>query len=405
MLRSLRLPTTSSVTHPSNAAIHSKILIGTRISERLSPPGEFVLDSRTITAQEHTDFLAIITCAYWGLCYGRANFADDDLDQLVSYGKRAWLALPADHPVKPEVGAYLALGRQSQLVRSPASVDVACLTEVLDLFATVEPLLSDLPELAVLIRAHLSHFYIARAQETGSQADMTAALPWALRTLREVTPGHPQFAELIPIMALDISTLTNTGLVIEDAPAAIDLLEAAIQSGPLNTPGQLIGFRIAIGIAYIQRTDITQSAGDLNAGISHLTTAFKMAEDGDPDRIAIAWNLGSALLLRCQMTGDLQDRDAARFYLDVLGDASIPSDSRQYAHVQDFDIMRPYVYGMLRLAEGLGGDLEALGDSVRYLSLALARLPEGHLLEGRIRSEARAISPGESRLSGLRSGN
>src|ERR1022692_4511543 len=112
-----------------------------------------------------------------------------------------------------------------------------------------------------------------------------------------------------------------------------------------------------------------------------------MTAPGDPVRPEIAWNLGSAFLDRFQWTGDLQDRDAARYYADMLGEPGSPAAPVIAANAGETELTRTSVHGQIELAEGMGGDLAALDDAVRHLRAAVAMLPAGHPSEGRIRGD------------------
>src|ERR1022692_166801 len=329
--------------------------------------------------------VARLAQACWLRPAGGAS-TDGEVDQLVGYAARAWRELPADAEVRPEIGVYLAVGMHEQMVRPGGPFDVPTGSTVIDILTQIEPALAGNRELHLIACVELGHFLVSRAQETGSAADLTAARPWLARVTAELNVEDPRLAELTISVAGDMFVLAGLGMAFDDLDSAIGLLTTALRN-PLIDPERSATVRGALGMVYSQRAVFTRSGSDFEVGIALLRTAFEMIAPGDPVRLAIAWNLGSAFIDRFQWTGDLQDRDAARYYANILGDPGSPAAPVIAANAGETELIRTSMHGLIRLAEGMGGDLAALNDAVRHLRATVAMLPAGHPSEGRIRGD------------------
>ena len=346
---------------------------------------ERVLAATPPADQDRIRLLALLTLACW-LRVAGPSASDGDIDELVRYGRLAWRALPPGDEARAECGVYLALGVHEQMLRPGVSFDPGLAGFVIGLLEEVEPLVSDDPALHLLAEVELGHFLVSRGQETGSIADLAAAQPWLARSLADLAADDPQIPELTLTVAADMFVIASLGMAITDLDGAIELLNAVVRN-PQADAARVALTRCALGLAYVQRAGFTMSGPDLATGIAELAASFELTPAGDPYRLVVAWNLGSAFLTRFQRTGDLQDRDAARYYLDVLSSAADPAPVPGGPASLELRAMRESMQGLLRLTEGLGGDAEALDDAVRHLRAAAAALPPGHPLAGRMHGD------------------
>jgi CHAT domain len=310
-----------------------------------------------------------------------------DVDKMTGYALQAWQLLPSGHELRPDAGIYLVEGLHERLRRPGQPMEIGDLDTGIEVLMQLEPLAADDQDLHLMVVVELGIFLVGRAQIAGSSADLAAAAPWVMQAAAALPADDPRFAAERQTVAASMFTLATLGMTLDNLQTAIGLLTARLQE-PDADPGRRAMTRCALGTAYAQLAAFTQCGSDLEAGIAHLTAAFDLAAAGDAVRIGIAWNLGSALLTRFLRTGDLQDRDAARYYLEVMDE---PADSRTgealRAAMQDVELARTAMHGLLRLAEGIGGNRELLDDAVLQLRKALAMLPADHPYHGRIRSD------------------
>lgn len=346
---------------------------------------EAVLAAAPPADADQARLVTLLAHACWLRLDGDAS-RHDEVDQLVDYAGRAWQLVPPDDETKADIGFYLALGVHEQFLRPGQPFGSAVADLAIEAVTQIEPLVAERPDMHLVVVVELGHFLVSRGQMTGAAADLAAAQPWVTRAAAELTADHPQFAELSQTVAADMFILASLGMIFDDFESAIRLLRASVRN-PSALPGRAAMARSALGMAHLQLAGVTQSGPDLAEGIAQLTAAFDLTAAGDPYRIVIAWNLGPAFLSRFLRTGDVQDRDAARYYLDMMAEADGPSGEAIRDVVQDVDVTRTATRGLLRLAEGLGGDQDALADAVRHLRDALAMVPAGHPYEARIRGD------------------
>ena len=329
--------------------------------------------------------LAQLTLAYWLRMDGDAS-RYDDVDQMVGYATRAWRMADSGEPLPDLTGLYLVSGLQEQLRRPGQPYQTAEVNLGIEVLEQIEPKLAGSADLHLSVVVLLGLFLAARGQGTGSTADLAAAQPWLLQAADELPAGDPQFSEVTQLLATGMFTLASLGLSSSNMTRAIGLLTAACNNpGPESDRAAMT--RGALGVALIMRAGIAAGGPDLDAGITQLTAAYEMAPVGHPYKIEVAVNLGSGLLERFMHTGDIRDRDAARFYLEVIGELSGPAAAAVRRIIPDLDVTITAMRGLLRLADGLTGEVAALDDAVRYLRSALAMVPAGRPHHDRLRSD------------------
>lgn len=116
--------------------------------------------------------LAMLTDAYWrrlddaSSLYG-SPARHSDVDQLIHYAMRAWQELPAADESRSEVGLYLALGLQEQLVRQDQPFDAAVASTAIDILTQLEPLMDD-PDLYLTVIVELGFLLVLRGQHSAA---------------------------------------------------------------------------------------------------------------------------------------------------------------------------------------------------------------------------------------------
>jgi hypothetical protein len=328
--------------------------------------------------------LAQLAHAYWLRLDGDAS-RYDEVDQMIGYATQAWEMEPTAGPLPDMTGVYLAVGLQERLRRPGQPFDVAAVNLGIDALERTEPVVDD-AELHLLIVVVLGFFLMARGQATGSAADLAAAQPWLLRAADELPTSDSNLAEVTQLLAVGMFLLASMGLTGSHLDRAIALLAAAAER-PGSEPDRAAITRAALGQALVLRAGSTACRQDLDDGIAQLVAAYEVAPSGHAYKIATAADLGAALLMRFMGSGDVRDRDAARFYLETLHDLTGRTGAAVRELVSDIDLTITAMRGLLRLAESMGGDASALDDAVQHLRAALAMVTSDHPQYARIRSD------------------
>jgi tetratricopeptide (TPR) repeat protein len=344
---------------------------------------ERLLEHPQSDAEDQEFALCLITKTFWAKHRGQPSVTDEDLARQIDYGWRAWHGLADEHEARPEVGLGLAAALFEQMMRSEC-FDESAVNAALDVLTYA------LPRLTAPILLHTAHtvlaaIYTVRSQITGSKADLASAEQWVEQSLTGAT-NDPDDALLNQMLAVCIATLIELGVATDHLETGIDLLKSAL-ARPQSDPTEEARLRISLGTTYARRADRTARLADLDAAVIELTSAYELLEPENPSRLTVAWNLGPILLLRFQRTGDLRDRDAARFFLDILGQRDSPADQRPGPWATDLEVGRAALYGMLSLTDAVGGNMSALDEAIRQLQAAAALLPEDHVKRGRLRSD------------------
>ena len=327
--------------------------------------------------------LALLTQACWLRLDGDAS-RYDEVDQMIGYATRAWQAQSAADEIPVLTGFYLAVGLQERLRRPGQPFEITEVNLAIEALERTEPLVADEPSIHLSVLVLLGLFLTGRGQHAGSTTDLAAAQAWLFQAADRLPADDPQYAELTQVLAVGMFVLASTGLAADHLERAIPLLAAAVEN---PGPDRAAVTRGALGIALISRAGFTQSGRDLDDGIAHLVAAYDLLATGDVNKIVIAHNLGSGLLTRFLRSGDLRDRDAARFYLKVMGEVSGPTVEAIREEVWAQDMTVTAMRGLISLADGLRGDQAALDEAVEQLRAALAMLPAGHPYQGRLRSD------------------
>ena len=309
-----------------------------------------------------------------------------EVDKMTAYATEAWRLLDPGDEARADIGVYLATGLYEQLRRAGQPFEPESVNLGIEVLTETEQLVTGDPDLHLFMVVLLGQFLVARGQATGASADLLAAQPWLLQAADRLPAGDPRFAEIGQTLASAMSVLAMLGMNTGHLDRAIGVLTASVRN-PGAEPDRVAMTRGVLGTMLVQRAGFTRGGQDFDDGVAHLTASYDMMPAGDPYRILAAWNLGSALLIRYQRTGDVQDRDAARYYLGAFDGDAGPLRGAVRELVPDFDMMRAAMHGLLRLSEGIGGDPGALDDAVENLGAALAMLPAGHPYQGRIRSD------------------
>ncbi|MGH2927759.1 MAG: hypothetical protein ACRDL8_06115, partial [Solirubrobacteraceae bacterium] len=335
--------------------------------------------------------LVPLTIAYFELLGGdETQYAL--VDRMVRHARRAWRALGTDEEPRPVIGMVLASGLHEQLIRPNAPHPTL---ETIDLIITV--LREVVPHLAgddatrLSMETLLSVYLVSRAQTTGSRHDLAEAQRIVPRLARELLSDQSQRRDDIISLAAAVTGLAHTGLLFEDIDIAIGVLREA--AGLIADGERGAQVRAALGVTLVARSfDVGEA--DIREALAYLRAAHDMAPCGSPTRIWVALNLGSALLGEFFKTGDRQQLQAARFYLDTAEKAyrgELPQGGSERAvrsvDIPHLDALLAANRGGVALARALDGDAAAAGEAVGAFLEALDSLPAGHPHAVRVRGD------------------
>jgi tetratricopeptide (TPR) repeat protein len=339
--------------------------------------------------------LAVLTHACW-LRLDGDDSPDADVDRMTSYARRAWAAASGEGVRSggelPQselmiLGSYLCTGIYTQLRRPGAPLDRGSIDLAIDVLTQIEPGTSVDAGLRRCTDAMLGHFLTGRGQIAGSAADLSAAQVYLLRAASEIEASDPEWSQIVQTIGIGLLVLAGSGLMTGHLDRAIELLEAAAGQPDEDDAERAAVLRAGLGMALIQRGGLDPVSRDVGDGITHLQAAHDLTPAGSEIRMAISWNLGSALLTRFTLRGDRQDLDAAEFYIDQLFRQVPGSRAAMSGLVADADLIATAARGMLYSAKSLDGDMAALDEAVRCLRAAVAMAPVGHPLHARLRSD------------------
>jgi tetratricopeptide (TPR) repeat protein len=330
--------------------------------------------------------LVMLTHACWDRLNGDASDYGQ-VDRMVAYGRQAWRELGPEDEVRPLIGLFLTIGLFEQSLRPLAPYNAGSVDLMISVLAEVEPQLDGEPDLRAMARAALGCALVARGQQSGDVADLTAAQPYLLSAANAMPAGDPRWSEVTQTLATSMFILFNLGVMTDHSDLGVDLLRAAVQY-PVADLERAAMARAALGAALYIRAFGQGRSRDARDGIVHLTAAHDLAPPGSVVRIMIAWNLGSSLLGTFLQTGNREDLQAACFYLDLVeSQMSAGAAAELDQLVANRDVNIAAVRGLVGIARGLDGDAAALDDGVRSLRTAVALLPPGHPSAVRLRGD------------------
>jgi hypothetical protein len=291
--------------------------------------------------------------------------------------------LDADADERPDIGLLLASGLHEQLIRPNAPLpDSETVDRVIAVLSDVEPRLAD-ADAHLTAEALLATFLVIRVQLTGAADDLAAAERFLLHAAGDLRADSPQYQLVLSHLATAMVGLAHTGMVSSHFGLAIDLLRAAVRE--ITDPELNAQLRAVLGLTLLQR-DFDRRGADIREGLEQLKAAHEMAPPGSQTRIWIAQNLGSVLTGQFFLTGDRQQLQAARFYLDE-GDrayrdvllANAPKVGMRVSDIPHLDALLAASHGVIAVAEALVGDAAAaLEEAVSSFRTALGLLPAGH---------------------------
>lgn len=315
------------------------------------------------------------------------------VDRVVDYSHRAWEVLDADDDDRPVVGLLFASGRHEQLIRPQAPpVALETLSLLIAVLSEVEPRLAGNAAAHLTAQMLLGTFLVSRTQYTGNMDDLAEAARHLLHVAGELKADDPQWEDATAHLAAAMSGLALTGMLTSHFGPATDLLRAAL--GRVADPERGAQLRAALGLTLVVRS-FDQRGADVREGLEHLKAAHEMAPPGSPTRIWVAQNLASLLAGQFYVTGDRQQLQAARFYLDGAADAyqHMITETGPGTGIRAIDI--PHLGALLAANKGLiamapmhdGGDAAAAAEGIKAFQAALDLLPPGHPYAVKVRGD------------------
>lgn len=371
---------------------------------------ETLVAGRPVADPERPSLLGMLVLTCWDRVDGDAS-RHQEVDRLVRHAREASKTpgLPAD--IRSLVSLYLGVGLFEQFRRPGWAIDVADVDLAIGSLSEVGPGLRAEPNAGALVDVSLGLLLAGRGQMLGSAADLAAAEPFLVRAASALPPDDPELWDITYNLAVAETVLANLGRDAAHSDTAIRLLRVAVMR-PSADPEQVAMIRLSLGTLLLGR--VTGQRGPAaDEGIEHLTTAFQLAPVGSPTRVMAALNLGTSLATRFYTTGDRQDLQAARFYLQIVENARSGGLAGPYADADqifsDLDLVRTAVRGQIAMAHGLDQDPAALDEAVESFRTAVGLAGQGHPLAGRLRSDLGLalvvrFNYGRHRLADLRAG-
>jgi hypothetical protein len=209
-----------------------------------------------------------------------------------------------------------------------------------------------------------------RFKQTGSAADLDAAVLAVRQALYLVPPGHPDEGVLRSHLA--VVALSRFALTGQDAD-----LEAAVQAGrravDLTTQDDpaLAGRLSQLESALRLRAGASGDPADLDAVIELGRRAADLASPGDPDLPVYLSNLASALTVKWELTGGDSDLDAAFEAARRAAGLAASSGAQDGGYLTSLATI-------LRLRAGMSGNLADLDAAVEAGRQAVSIHLPGH---------------------------
>jgi hypothetical protein len=191
------------------------------------------------------------------------------------------------------------------------------------------------------------------------------------------------------MLAATMGDLARLGMEIEHLDQAISLLAAAAH-WPYQESARTALVHGTTGALLIQRAGFMDSQDDLDEGIGRLLAAHEMVPPGHTYRLATAVNLAGALLARFMKRGQVEDMDAARYYLTMASSLSDSARDDLHSLMGHTEPVIALNLGVLGAAEGMLGDAQAFDTAVDGFRCTVAPAS----------SSCRAAPPGASTSPG-----
>jgi hypothetical protein len=305
------------------------------------------------------------------------------MDRMADVAMRAWALAPPDE--RELLGLYLATGLYERYRRPAEVTDLDGVVLAMEGLADVERRIDD-PDLGRMVLVLMMTFKTIYAQLTGSAESMREAEPWIMRAIDEVPADDPQWAFTASNLGMSIALLAADSFTSEMTDKAIGVLLAVSRTPGVEPPtiAQLQGL---LGLMLVQRAGAMHGRSDLDEGIAHLRASWQAAQQDDAERVSIAVNLGTALLLRYAQRGDRQDLDAARWYAAAIGELARKRPGVREA-TPNFDVIVGALGAQVKAFTGhADGDLNLMDAAITELRLAHAQCVPGSQLQSRLRND------------------
>ncbi|MFG2950445.1 CHAT domain-containing protein [Streptomyces adustus] len=268
--------------------------------------------------------------------------------------------------------ALLTLGRalRSRFVQTGVPTDLDAAIEHLREAVAIAP--PDHPERPRMLSLH-HEMLEARSGQLGASADMRATIQRLCTAVDEAGPSD-RATKLLELGDALLVRFLQTGVVV-DADAAIGRFQDALAAAPPGLPDRatiLTHLGEALRIRFVR----TDAAADLNAAIDRFRAAADAAVDAD-DRAARLFHLGNALNQRGLRTGTLADVEAA---IDCLRQAvaAAPSGPPERPDHPDRTVRLAELGVAMRARFELTGAMEDLDAAIDRAREAVLASPLDH---------------------------
>jgi tetratricopeptide (TPR) repeat protein len=308
------------------------------------------------------------------------------MDAMTTAADDAWAVLEPDNPDRALIGMYVAFGIDSRLRRPGEPPSLPSIGHAIEVLSAIEPLLGHEPRSHLQVIILLGHFLVWRGQLAGDISEVSRAEPWILGAASQISLDDPDWRPFVQVLGMAMTILAHLGMNMERLDQAITLLEdiTGQRSSDAVVDAMLHG---ALGFLLAQRAGFTGRLDDLDQGISRMQRSYELAPPGHAYRAAVGANLGSSLAMRFIRSGQVEDVDAARFYLDAAAALNGQAGNDVRALMPDASVVIAANRGTLRALESLRGDAAALDDAVAELEAALVLAPARHPYRSRIQCD------------------
>ncbi|HEX9625042.1 MAG TPA: hypothetical protein VF979_11750, partial [Streptosporangiaceae bacterium] len=305
------------------------------------------------------------------------------MDRMADLAMRAWALAPPDE--RGLLGLYLATGLYERYRRPAEVTDLYGVVLGMEGLADVEPRIDD-PDLGRMVLVLMMTFKTVYAQLTGSAESMREAAPWIMRAIDQVPADDPQWAFAASNLGMSIALLAADSFTSEMTDKAIEVL-LAVSRTPGVEPATIAQLQGLLGLMLVQRADAMHGRSDLDEGIANLRASWKSAQQDDVERVVLAANVGTALLMRYTQRGDRQDLDAAGWYAAAIRELARKRPGVSEA-TPNFDVIVGALGAEVKALTGHAeGDLGLLDAGIAELRLALSRSVLGSQYQSRLRND------------------